>query len=60
MPHLCPLLLESVLPTAQHQATWPELVQQQMIGQEWTTDPKEADPYMLAGNLQMVWLGLNS
>lgn len=30
---VCSLCLESVLPTAQQQAKWPELIQQHMIGQ---------------------------
>lgn len=55
---VCPLCLESVLPTAQQQAMWPELIQQQMIGQEWTTEPKEGHPYILARYLQIVWFGL--
>lgn len=41
---ICPLFLESVLPTAQQQAMWPELIRQHMIGQEWTTDPEEGLP----------------
>lgn len=53
LPHLCSLLLKSALPTAQQQAMWPELVQQHKNGQQRTNDPER--PYMLAGNLQIVW-----
>lgn len=56
---VCYLFLETVLPTAQQQAMWPELIQQHMIGQESTIDPKEGGhPYMLARYLQIVWFGL--